>query len=79
MPDLEKIWTCQVCKREYKFADHHRCLDNGFEQLEYKRLSPDYAHKREYAREYMKKYMRRKREREGAARPPRDVKEGETP
>ena len=51
----DKVFVCLVCKREYKFADHHRCLDNGFEQLEYQRQSPDYAHRREYMREYQKR------------------------
>ena len=58
--DKDKTFTCLVCKREYKFDDHHRCLDNGFEQLEYKRQSPDYAHTREYMREYMRKRRQEK-------------------
>ena len=55
MPDKAKIWVCQICQREYKFDDHHRCLDGGFQPAEEKQPRADYAYKREYMREYMRR------------------------
>lgn len=50
-------FQCLICKAQYEFKDHHRCLDHTFVDLTDKAKASGYRpSRREYYREYMRKH-----------------------